>query len=65
MGVGGNLDLLRDMHKKQELAGRTGWWKLWDENGDDYWGSLHIMLSLMPTVVLIFCSFWLSIALWR
>lgn len=64
VGCLANLDLLRDKDVKDELAGRTGWWKMWDTEGDRVW-TVHILMSLMPTAVLIFCSFFLSIALWR
>lgn len=64
VGCLANLDLLRDRDIKDELAGRTGWWKLWDTEGDRVW-TVHILMSLVPTAILIFCSFFLSIALWR
>jgi len=70
-GVCANLDLLRDSQAQDELAGRTGWWKLWDgndsdnDNDNDAVYSVHVLMSLIPTVILIFCSFFLSIALWR
>lgn len=64
VGCLANLDLLRDSDEEDKLAGRTGWWKLWDTEGDRVW-TVHILMSLFPTAVLIFCSFILSIALWR
>lgn len=72
MGIIANLDLLKDAVQNDKLAGRMGWWMLfmegtkYDENGDRkvIW-TWHILLSLIPTAVLIVCSFFLSIALWR
>lgn len=65
-GICANLDLLRDKLQTDELAGRTGWWKLWDrEKTIDAVYSIHVLMSLIPTAILLFCSFFLSIALWR
>ena len=65
-GILANLDLLRERDTNDELAGRTGWWKLWDrEKTTHIVYSVHVLMSLIPTAILIFCSFFLSIALWR
>jgi len=66
LGIAANLDILKDREDLDTLAGRTGWWKLWDrEATDQEMYSAHVLMSLIPTAVLIFCSFFLSIALWR
>lgn len=66
LGIAANFDILRQTDEVDRLAGRTGWWKLWDhESTEEEIYSLHVLMSLIPTVVLIFCSFFLSIALWR
>mmetsp|Transcript_2017 Transcript_2017/g.2913 ORF Transcript_2017/g.2913 Transcript_2017/m.2913 type:complete len:403 (+) Transcript_2017:247-1455(+) len=79
MGIVANLDLMEDSIENDVLAGRMGWWMLFsrkvnyasDEEGNagqgkrKYLWTFHILLSLIPTAVLIVCSFFLSIALWR
>jgi hypothetical protein len=64
IGTLANLDLLRDGDPEDELAGRTGWWNLWETKGNRVW-TVHILMSLVPTAVLLVCSFFLSITLWR
>lgn len=63
LGFFANFDLLRDKDEKDTLAGRTGWWQLLRSKDAIY--SAHVLMSLIPTLVLVFCSFFLSIALWR
>jgi hypothetical protein len=67
VGMAANFDIVRNQDELDRLAGRTGWWKLWDHHDGDEAAvySIHVLMSLIPTVVLIFCSFFLSIALWR
>lgn len=66
LGIAANFDLLKDFDELDRLAGRTGWWKLWDDEATEIeMFSVHVLMSLIPTAVLIFCSFFLSIALWR
>lgn len=64
LGVIANFDLLKDRAEKDPLAGRVGWWPLFDRS-DDVYVSSHVIISLLPTLVLIVCSFFLSVALWR
>lgn len=63
MGLMANFDLMRDEAKRDPLAGRVGWWAVFDQR--DYVLSFHIVLSLIPTLVLIICSLFLSVSLWR
>jgi hypothetical protein len=66
LGIVANFDLLKDRDDLDALAGRTGWWKLWDHEATEHGiYSVHVLISLIPTAVLILCSFFLSIALWR
>ena len=64
MGIMGNFDMLGDISEVNELAGRAGWWALvqdlwsWSEKG-------HLLLSLLPTAVLVLCCLYFSILLWR
>ena len=53
VGTLANLDLLRDGDPEDELAGRTGWWNLWETKGERVW-TVHILMSLVPTAVLFF-----------
>ncbi|KAL9179898.1 hypothetical protein ACHAXT_007868 [Thalassiosira profunda] len=62
MGLIVNLDLLQSGTPVDELAGRAGWWAL---GGEDWDGKVHLLLSLIPTAILILVSFYLSIMLWR
>eukprot|EP00591_Stephanopyxis_turris_P012865 CAMPEP_0195518096 /NCGR_PEP_ID=MMETSP0794_2-20130614/12227_1 /TAXON_ID=515487 /ORGANISM="Stephanopyxis turris, Strain CCMP 815" /LENGTH=286 /DNA_ID=CAMNT_0040647007 /DNA_START=380 /DNA_END=1240 /DNA_ORIENTATION=- len=60
MGIVANFDIL-GVESQNEFAGMTGWWALypWDES------KVHLLLSLLPTMVLLLTCFYLSIALWR
>jgi len=63
-GIFVNLDLLKDVSNIDVEAGRTGWSTLW-KNDSNLETQIHVFLSLIPTAVLILCSFFLSMCLWR
>lgn len=58
-----NFDLIQSGAPVDDLAGRAGWWAVFTE--EDWDGRVHLLLSLIPTAVLIVVSFYLSIMLWR
>jgi len=62
MGLVVNFDMIQSGDNVDDLAGRAGWWAL---AGEDWDGQLHLLLSLIPTAVLVVVSFYLSIMLWR
>lgn len=63
-GIFVNLDLLKDVSSIDVEAGRTGWSTIW-KSENDLETRIHVFLSLIPTAVLILCSFFLSMCLWR
>ncbi|KAL7540656.1 hypothetical protein ACHAWF_006747 [Thalassiosira exigua] len=62
MGLLVNFDLFHEDAPVDELAGRAGWWAL---SGEQWEGKVHLLLSLIPTAILVLVSFYLSIMLWR
>eukprot|EP00565_Helicotheca_tamesis_P006616 CAMPEP_0185736640 /NCGR_PEP_ID=MMETSP1171-20130828/28412_1 /TAXON_ID=374046 /ORGANISM="Helicotheca tamensis, Strain CCMP826" /LENGTH=394 /DNA_ID=CAMNT_0028407323 /DNA_START=178 /DNA_END=1358 /DNA_ORIENTATION=+ len=65
MGIIVNFDLIDDVVKVDQLAGRAGWWPLFENDGILWDDKLHLFLSLLPTAILIFCSYYFSLLLWR
>lgn len=63
MGLMVNFDVINGDVPVDELAGRSGWWPLFQEGNWD--GKVHLLLSLIPTAVLTLVCFYLSIMLWR
>lgn len=60
-GIIVNFDILPTTETVGDLTGKSGWWNL--IQSDDF--VQNIFISLIPTAVLIICSFVLSTALWR
>ena len=62
-GIIVNFNILPQLVKVGELAGKIGWWQLvrndltWREEFD-------VVMSLLPTVILVVCSFVLCTTLW-
>uniref|UniRef100_A0A7S4RTW4 Transmembrane protein n=2 Tax=Ditylum brightwellii TaxID=49249 RepID=A0A7S4RTW4_9STRA len=71
MGLVVNFDLLRNVVEVDRLAGRAGWWPLFERKNNaegqqlDFSENTHLFLSLLPTAILILCSFYFSALLWR
>jgi len=65
MGILVNLDILMNVTKENELAGRTGWYYLWTHLKDWTEGTTHVLLFLMPTACFALCCLYLSVTLWR
>jgi len=63
-GVVINLDLLDFVDDPGQLTGRVGWPNLWNSKK---WDAAHtlVLISLMPTTILIVTSFLMSWTLWR
>ena len=59
-----NFDFVESDIPIDELAGRAGWWTLFNKNVP-FEQKLHLFLSLVPIAVLVIVSFYLSIMLWR
>lgn len=59
-----NLDLLKIVKDPKQLTGRVGWPNLWNSGK---WTEAHtlVLLSLLPTAVLVCTSMLMSILLWR
>jgi hypothetical protein len=64
MGLLVNFDLIHSDAPVDELAGRAGWWSLFEED-ESINAKVHLLLSLIPTAVLTLVCFYLSIMLWR
>ena len=58
-----NLDILYS-GISQDLVGRAGWWSVFEGDGDED-SQIYLIISLLPTLILILVSFYLSIVLWR
>lgn len=61
-GVIVNFDILPQLVSVGDLAGKTGWYKLFDQGTPL---KEDILISLIPMTILVSCSFVLSITLWR
>jgi hypothetical protein len=57
-----NFDLLPQLNTVDDLAGKTGWATIFKDSNEP---KHDVLLSLIPVSILIFCSFVLSITLWR
>ncbi|KAK1740527.1 hypothetical protein QTG54_008622 [Skeletonema marinoi] len=64
MGLMVNFDFITSNVPIDELAGRAGWWTLFEEEGT-FQQELHLLLSLLPIAVLVAVSFYLSTMMWR
>jgi len=64
MGLMVNFDFIQSDVHVDELAGRAGWWTLFNEEGT-FEQKLHLFLSLVPIAVLVAVSFYLSTMMWR
>lgn len=64
MGIAVNFDITKGVKSVNDLAGKSGWWEFFkkDLNWSEEW---HLFLSLLPTAILIVCSFYFSMILWR
>mmetsp|Transcript_4931 Transcript_4931/g.6030 ORF Transcript_4931/g.6030 Transcript_4931/m.6030 type:complete len:347 (+) Transcript_4931:80-1120(+) len=60
-GIIVNFDILPRTDTVGDLAGKSGWWNVFREEGF----AENVMISLIPTAILVMCSFVLSTALWR
>ncbi|EJK73616.1 hypothetical protein THAOC_04749 [Thalassiosira oceanica] len=58
-----NFDILYN-GISHDLVGRAGWWSVFEGDGDED-SQIFLIVSLLPTLILILVSFYLSIVLWR
>lgn len=61
-GVIVNFDVLRRLNTVSDLTGKTGWWQLFDKEAPL---QPDVVMSLVPIIILVVCSFVLSTTLWR
>jgi len=61
-----NFDFLYNDDISHELVGRAGWWSVFKDDGVEAEDSqIYLIVSLLPTLILILVSFYLSVVLWR
>ena len=64
-----NFDFLYNDDISHELVGRAGWWSVFNDDNDDGVeaedSQIYLIVSLLPTLILILVSFYLSVVLWR
>ena len=64
IGIYVNFDINKDASKLGDLAGQTGWYEFFHSDFD-FSKNMYLFFSLLPTAILIVCSLYFSIILWR